>query len=471
MSSDKLYTYDPESKPPPFGHPLRKYWAFDDSYVNLNNGSYGAQPLPVFRDSQNIALLSEQNPDKFHRFTYLPLLEESRKLVAELIGAEHDEIVLVPNATHGINTILRNMEWRDGDILLGASTTYDAVSKTLKYLGDRSESPRPSVHNMQFAFPARHADLLNIFRTRIRELKQAQSDIRFTNVPSDALLPEGFERDPNGNRFVVVIDSIVSNPGVRLPWQEMVRIAKEEGIWTVIDAAHSIGQEVNINLSATKPDFWVSNCHKWLYVKRGCAALYVPRRNQYLIKSSIPTSHDYVSPSDPKFRNVGTAFAQQHRWTGTADLSPYLSIKSALNFRKWLGGEEAINAYCHDLALKGGKKLAEVLNTRVMDDTGELTWNMTNVQLPLPVQQPDQEKIYTDEQLRKVYSTLVTKMLDEWNTCVAVFFHNGGWWARASAQVWNEISDFEYAGKALNAICKEIKDDPGSTKLDSALRK
>ena len=46
---------------------------------------------------------------------------------------------------------------------------------------------------------------------------------------------------------------------------------------------------------------------------------------------------------------------------------------SALAFRKWLGGEAKINAYCHDLAMRGGKRLAELLGTKVMDETGELT--------------------------------------------------------------------------------------------------
>ena len=32
-------TYDVNSKPPPFGHLLKQYFAFDESYVNLNHGT------------------------------------------------------------------------------------------------------------------------------------------------------------------------------------------------------------------------------------------------------------------------------------------------------------------------------------------------------------------------------------------------------------------------------------------------
>ncbi|THH33198.1 hypothetical protein EUX98_g985 [Antrodiella citrinella] len=37
------------------------------------------------------------------------------------------------------------------------------------------------------------------------------------------------------------------------------------------------------------------------------------------------------------------------------------------------------------------------------------------------------------------------------------YFYVGGWWVRASAQVFNKISVFGYVGKALIEICKEIK--------------
>ncbi|KAI0706789.1 hypothetical protein C8Q72DRAFT_757542, partial [Fomitopsis betulina] len=71
--------------------------------------SYGALPLPVLFKCQELAVLAEQNPDKFHR---------TRQRVADLVGAKHDELVLVPDATHGINTVLRNFEWKEGDVIV-----------------------------------------------------------------------------------------------------------------------------------------------------------------------------------------------------------------------------------------------------------------------------------------------------------------------------------------------------------------
>ena len=36
-------------------------------------------------------------------------------------------------------------------------------------------------------------------------------------------------------------------------------------------------------------------------------------------------------------------------------------------------------------------------------------------------------------------------------------------WVRCSAQVWNEISDFEYVGKVLIRICDQLRDGSWKT--------
>ncbi|KAG5353596.1 hypothetical protein C0989_005117 [Termitomyces sp. Mn162] len=409
--------------PPKLGHEVLKYYAFDPEYINLNNGSYGSTPTPVLDAVHKLTLQVEANPDLFHRLDFQPLLIDVRRRIAQLIGADVDEVVLVANASMGVNTVLRNFEWENGDTIIGCDTTYGSVDRTIHHLSD--VRPYPTVKQFTLQFPTTHKEIIANFKEFVASNPTVE-----------------------GKKTIVVMDSIVSNPGVKLPWQELVKICKEAGFYSVIDAAHSIGQETDINLSEAQPDFWISNCHKWLSAKRSVAVLYVPRRNQHIVKSSIPTSYSYVSPADRKNAN----FAIQWEWNGTIDYTPFLSIAPALDFRNWLGGEHKINEYCHDLALKGGKRLAEILGTRVMDPEGDLTLNMVNVELPFPRSvKPTQE---IDHKFKE-------KLLRKHKAYSAHFYHNGCWWTRCSAQIWNELGDFEKIGKVWLSVCTETLEELG----------
>lgn len=74
-----------------------------------------------------MSLEVERNPDKFHRITYMPLLVEVRRKLAQLIGANIDECVLVQNASAGVNTVLRNFEWENGDIIVPCKCLYTSA--------------------------------------------------------------------------------------------------------------------------------------------------------------------------------------------------------------------------------------------------------------------------------------------------------------------------------------------------------
>ncbi|KAH9479109.1 Hercynylcysteine sulfoxide lyase [Psilocybe cubensis] len=411
---------------PVFGHNMLQYYTLDPDYINLNNGSYGTTPLPVQRAVVELQAKIESKPDLFHRVLFQPMLIEVRERLASLIGAKTDEVVLVTNASMGLNVVLRNIDWEEGDIIIAFTTTYNSISRTAAYLSDKP--PHPTITVIDLAFPMTHNDIINKFKAHL----------------------EAHPAKPNKKR-VAIIDSIVSNPGVLLPWQELVNICKDSGVWSVVDAAHSIGQEVGLNLSEIAPDFWISNCHKWLSAKRSCAVLYVPERNQHIVRSSIPTSAYYISPQD---RHGQPNFVKQYEWNGTIDYTAYLTVKDALEFRNWMGGEEKINDYCHNLAITGGRRMAEIMETEVMDPSGELTLNMVNVELPLPGDVS--EAVGT-----KMHASLQHKMLLEQNAYSAHFYHNGRWWTRCSAQVWNELDDFEKIAQKWVQACKEVKEELG----------
>ncbi|KAJ7157162.1 PLP-dependent transferase [Mycena filopes] len=410
-----------DKTPPSFGHPMLEYFPFDAGYLNLNHGSYGSLPIPVIDACKIMDAEAESNPDRWIRFTYYPLQTKVREQIAALIGAKTEECVLVPNTSHGISTVLRNIEWQKDDIIVTCNTTYGAVAQAARYISDAP--PHPSVSEFVLKFPTTPAEVVYQFREHLKRLP------RKTN-----------------QKVVAIIDSIISVPATLLPWKEMVDVCREEGVLSLIDAPHSIGQETNLDLSKAGPDFWVSNCHKWLYAKRSCAVLYVPLRNQHLIKSSFPISAYYISPSD----RTGPNFVEQFDWVATVDFVPFLSVAAALDFRQWLGGEEKINAYCRQVANEGRKRLAEILGTTaaVTDPTGEMTLNMVNVQLPLPPNIGPKTAVM--EKMRR-------KLILERNMFALIYLgQEGQWWTRCSAQIWNEVADFEILGKALIEVCSEV---------------
>jgi hercynylcysteine S-oxide lyase len=85
-------------------------------------GGYGTIPKPVGEAAAEWAKTIESNPDRFHKLTYIPKLIESRQLVADFINADLDEVVLVNNTTTGVNTVLRNFEWDEEDVLIGCAS-------------------------------------------------------------------------------------------------------------------------------------------------------------------------------------------------------------------------------------------------------------------------------------------------------------------------------------------------------------
>lgn len=84
----------------------------------MHTGSYGSLPAPVIQACSKIDAELEGNPDKFIRVAFSEKIKAIRARVAKVINAETDEVVVVPNTTHGVNTVLRNIDWKAGDVII-----------------------------------------------------------------------------------------------------------------------------------------------------------------------------------------------------------------------------------------------------------------------------------------------------------------------------------------------------------------
>ncbi|ELU40633.1 lolT-1 [Rhizoctonia solani AG-1 IA] len=306
-----------------FGHNMLQHFMFEEGYINLNHGSYGSLPKPVFDKCVETSKRIEARPDSFHRREYLPELRDVRARLAKLLNCDADECVVTNNATHGVHTIINNFHWKK------VTSTYGSVFNICEFVSDTP--PNPEHITVDLAFPISHKAIVDKFRQKLQDIPRHDGQI-----------------------IVAVIDALASNPGVHLPWEELTKVCKEEGIYSLIDGAHAIGQ-IPLDMSISDPDFFVS-ASDTSYLSRIL-------RNRNIIRSSFPTPHAYSSLKSKKEPDM----VSQFEWTGTIDFVPFLSAKHALEFREAVGGEKNINDYCHSLAVRGGARLAEMFKTRVMD--------------------------------------------------------------------------------------------------------
>ena len=102
---------------------------FDKDYVPLNHGSFGAFPTPVRDRMRELSAQCEAKPDTYIRYDLPAMLEDSRKVAADLLNANPSDIVFVPNATTAGNVILRALDWQKGDVILTLDISNDKLEE------------------------------------------------------------------------------------------------------------------------------------------------------------------------------------------------------------------------------------------------------------------------------------------------------------------------------------------------------
>ncbi|KAI1380341.1 aminotransferase family protein-like protein [Hypoxylon crocopeplum] len=422
----------------PFGREMRlAHFNFAASYTPLNHGSFGAFPSCVRDYQRRLWSETEARPDTFVRFTYPRLLREAREAIAPLLGAETDEVVFVPNALTAINTVLRNLTYKDGDVILYFSTIYDACLKTVQSL---EETTAVRGYCIEFIYPVEDDEILDRFRTAIIKIKSQGRSVK-----------------------LAMFDTVLTFPGVSFPWRDLVPVCKEHGILSCIDGAHGIGHIDLNHLPRVGPDFFISNCYKWLMVPRGCAVLYVPYHNQALIRTTYPTAEGYLPVSHRSAVSQASYFVNLFEKVSTIDTTPYICVIEALKFRdRVCGGEEQVRDYCKNTAREGGELMAAMMGTEVLENRKRTLRDccFTNVRLPLEVvegqQEPKRIGQVPAEEAKAVADWITITTVDEFDTFIATRFYAGAFWVRISSQIYLDRADFEWAAKVLLDLCSRV---------------
>ncbi|KAG8159103.1 hypothetical protein KVR01_010764 [Diaporthe batatas] len=430
MDSQITSRTDPTEK---FGVEIRKdHFSFAQGYRPLNHGSFGAFPRTVAEYQRQLQLESEARPDTFIRYTYPKLLQTARSAIAPLLGADVNEVVFIPNATTGINTVLRNVDFKDGDVVIHFNTIYGACLKTLQSL---AEGAGIHLRSVDLTYPVGDDVILEKFEEMVHSVQSRGQPIK-----------------------MAVFDTVLTFPGVRFPWEALVMSCKKFGILSFVDGAHGIGHIdlSHLGSSSLKPDFMISNCYKWLMVPRGCAILYVPTANHRLIRTTFPTSWGYEKPDTRELMDPSDYFVRLFVKVSTTDTTPFVCVPVALKWRQEVcGGEARIREYCESIAREGGRRMAKLLGTEVLGECSDSMQRccFTNVRLPLSIAQLGVQEVDG----ARIAKWIQEETPDKYETYIPTKFYAGAFWSRISGQVYLTLDDFDFAAQTLLELCRRAE--------------
>ncbi|HET7625888.1 MAG TPA: aminotransferase class V-fold PLP-dependent enzyme [Verrucomicrobiae bacterium] len=311
----------------PLGQPAcdPKNWLLDPSVIYLNHGAFGACPKRVLEFQSEWRNHLERQPSQFLVRELEKELDSAREALARFVGAETEDLVFISNTTHGINTILRSLDFQLGDELLVTDQEYNASRNALNFAAEKSGA-RVVVAKIPFPF----------------------------HSAEEIIAP--FLENVTPRTRLAMLDHVTSSSGFLLPIERLVAELNARGVDTLVDGAHAPGM-VPLNLKQLGAAYYTGNCHKWLCAPKGAAFLCVRRDKQNSIHP-LAISHGANSPRTDRSR-----FLLEFGWMGTGDPTAWLSVPEALRFMESAmpGGWPEVMARNRALALAAREILCAAL--------------------------------------------------------------------------------------------------------------
>jgi isopenicillin-N epimerase len=379
----------------------------DPKILFLNHGAFGACPRRVLEFQNEWRERMERQPLQFLVREREKALDGARETLAQFVGTDADDLVFVPNATSGVNSVLRSLPFQRGDELLVTNHEYNACRNALDDVAQRSGARVVVAH---IPFPFHHAD--EIIAPILKRV-----------TPKTKL---------------ALVDHVTSQTGIVLPIGKIVKALRAHGVDTLVDGAHAPGM-VPLNLQQLGATYYTGNCHKWLCAPKGAAFLRVQRDKQKLIRP-LTISHGANSQRKDRSR-----FLLEFDWQGTLDPSAFLSVPEAIRFIGSLlpGGWPEVMARNHALVLAARKILCETL--QISEPCPE-EFIGSLAAIPLPDAAKDQlpslpfNESPLQDALRKKHQIEVP--IISWPT-------PPGRVLRVAAQLYNSLPQYERLAKAL----------------------
>jgi isopenicillin-N epimerase len=382
-------------------------WTLDPAVAYLNHGSFGACPEAILDKQSELRTRLEREPMDFLVRRLPGLLAEARGALAAFVGADGDDLAFVPNATAGVNAVVRSLAFSPGDEILTTDHAYAACKKTLDYVASRTGA---RVVVAPVPFP----------------------------LSSDEDVVSAVLSSVTSHTRLAMLDHVTSPTALVFPLERLVRELSARGVDAVVDGAHALGM-VPLDLGRLGAAYYTANAHKWLCAPKGAAFLHV-RKDRQKGLHPIAISHGYAGGE--------ARFKHEFDWTGTVDPTAALCVPDCIAYLGGLlpGGWPALMETNRALALKARAILCEALGVPP-PAPASMIGAMASVPLPAAAPGSPARRLDRDELANWTRERGVESWFHWWPPT------GGGKLVRVSAQLYNTESQFvRLAGLLAEAL-------------------
>lgn len=290
----------------------REQMLLDPTVTNLNTGSWGPLPRPVFDRVTELRRHLAEEPMNFYLRFSPPLLWQARQRLASFLHTDVERLIFTANVSVSINIVASGLNLGGSGEILLTDHEYGAMH----WCWERA-AQRQGLTLKTFPLPTMARDPAEIVAAAEAAMTEKTRLFFFSHV--------------------------LSPTGLVLPAQELCALARRKGILTVVDGAHAPAfGPGDLHLNAINADFYTANLHKWLLAPSGAGFLVVhPGCKDRLQAMQVSWGYrlDKTRRLDEPDEWGTTPWIRHLEFEGTRDICPWLAVPTAIDFQDRLGWE------------------------------------------------------------------------------------------------------------------------------------
>src|SRR5690625_3151060 len=302
-----------------YGRPGRECFRLDPNSTHLNHGSYGATPVNTLGYQEQLNRQLASNPLSW--FDSLPSrMMQTRRDIAEFIGAPEREIAAVQNASAAASSVFNSLSLGPGEEIVVTDHIYGAIRMGAERLARR------------------YGAVVRTVELPLRLSNEAIVDRVVGEISAKTRL--------------LIIDHISSATARIFPVAQIAQaLGRRQGLVILVDGAHSLGLMTSPALRPSNV-VWFGNLHKFACAPSGAAVMV---SQQPLADNWFPVIDSWGTPE---------GFQIRFDYQASSNTTAFLSAPHAIMTVKKLFGWDVVREFSAEL----GMQIRELVTKHIADD-------------------------------------------------------------------------------------------------------